>query len=189
MTKEIGIFLGKQVGLVREIDLGATRDCYEKFLRIRISIDIQQLLRRCIYIDLDGLGKVTSMLLKYERLSEFSFHCGLLGHATRKCLEIDRKVIGGSQSFDYGGWMRATSPIRARKNNDTNTTSTNTRSPTHANTNFVGNKVQTAAGISDQTSCRSIPTPSENSNLEARGHMKSISAKSGIQLSAKELVQ
>ncbi|KAL5789586.1 hypothetical protein ACOSQ2_004474 [Xanthoceras sorbifolium] len=54
-------------------------------------------------------------MLRYERLPEFCFQCGILGHATRECLELDHTVLGGSQQFDYGTWLRAQSPVRVRK--------------------------------------------------------------------------
>ncbi|KAL5788009.1 hypothetical protein ACOSP7_004958 [Xanthoceras sorbifolium] len=75
----------------------------------------QDPLRRCVRIDLDGFGTISTMLLKYERLPEFCFQCGILGHATRECLDLNHEIMGGSQKFEYGTWLRATSPVRIRK--------------------------------------------------------------------------
>ncbi|KAL5857646.1 hypothetical protein ACOSQ3_005104 [Xanthoceras sorbifolium] len=115
MTKDIGLFIGRQIVEVYEIDLGATGDCYGKFLHIKILVDVRKPLRRCVRIDLDGSGTISTMLLKYERLPEFCFQCGILGHATRECLDLNHEIMGGSQKFEYGTWLRATSPVRIRK--------------------------------------------------------------------------
>ncbi|KAL5738450.1 hypothetical protein ACOSP7_031211 [Xanthoceras sorbifolium] len=115
MTKEIGLFLGRQIGEVCELDLGATGDCLGKFLRVRIRLDVSKPLRRCLRVDLDGSGPTSTMLLRYERLPKFCFQCGHLGHATRECVQVDRSTLAGSQKFEYGGWLRASSLVRVRR--------------------------------------------------------------------------
>ncbi|KAL5739486.1 hypothetical protein ACOSQ2_028666 [Xanthoceras sorbifolium] len=102
MTREIGLFLGRKIGAVRELDLGATGDCMGKFLRIRVLIDISKSLRRCIRVALNGTGKATTMLLHYERLPEFCSQCGFIGHATRECIEVDQEALVNPQEFEYG---------------------------------------------------------------------------------------
>ncbi|KAL5779625.1 hypothetical protein ACOSQ2_010362 [Xanthoceras sorbifolium] len=96
MTREIGLFLGSQIGAVCEVDLGTTGDCAGKFLRLRIRIDVSKPLRRCIRVDLDGSGKAVTMLLRYERLPEFCFQCGHVGHATRECIQVESNLIAAT---------------------------------------------------------------------------------------------
>ncbi|KAL5739108.1 hypothetical protein ACOSQ2_028288 [Xanthoceras sorbifolium] len=42
MTREIGLFIGRQIGEVCDIDLGATGDCLRKFLRVQVKVDISK---------------------------------------------------------------------------------------------------------------------------------------------------
>ncbi|KAL5762300.1 hypothetical protein ACOSP7_018564 [Xanthoceras sorbifolium] len=112
MTRDIGLFLGKQIGVVRELDLGASGDCVGRYIRVRVVVDVLRPLRRCIKVDIDASGKPMIMLLRYERMPEYCFHCGLLGHSVRDCPIVETDNVEESQNYDYGSWLRATSPVR-----------------------------------------------------------------------------
>ncbi|KAL5824982.1 hypothetical protein ACOSQ3_021045 [Xanthoceras sorbifolium] len=117
MTKEIGQFLGEQLGVFKEIDLGASGDNFGKYLRVRVSIDISKPLRRILRVNFSNDGKETVMLLRYERLLEYCFHCGAIRHTFRECSQAE--ILGnegeGVDKFQDGSWLRATSPTRTRQ--------------------------------------------------------------------------
>ncbi|KAL5831266.1 hypothetical protein ACOSQ4_016620 [Xanthoceras sorbifolium] len=46
MTRDIGYFLGSQIGQVVEVDIGSSGDCLRKYLRTCVRIDIRKLLIR-----------------------------------------------------------------------------------------------------------------------------------------------
>ncbi|KAL5823584.1 hypothetical protein ACOSQ3_021568 [Xanthoceras sorbifolium] len=115
MTKDIGLFLGRKIGLVKEIDLGPSGDCVGKYIRVLVVVDITKPLRRCLKLDLDGTGKPSILLLRYERLPEYYFHCGQLGHTVRECLSVASTTEETNQNYEYGAWLRATSPVRVRR--------------------------------------------------------------------------
>ncbi|KAL5839748.1 hypothetical protein ACOSQ4_012356 [Xanthoceras sorbifolium] len=71
MTKEIGHFLGKQIGEVLEVDSGTLGGYLGKYLRTRVRIDICKPLKRFLRVDTLGNGVETIMPLKYERLPEY----------------------------------------------------------------------------------------------------------------------
>ncbi|KAK3232375.1 hypothetical protein Dsin_004256 [Dipteronia sinensis] len=75
MTEEIGIFLGRMIGEVRGIDLEAAKEAGGRFIRARVIIDVNVPLMRSIIVDLIGNGKITTMLLRYERLLDYCFKC------------------------------------------------------------------------------------------------------------------
>ncbi|KAK2659499.1 hypothetical protein Ddye_006032, partial [Dipteronia dyeriana] len=54
MTKEIGRFLNEMIGEVVEVDGGAVEDCVGKFIRVKIRINIEKPLRRCLQVDIKG---------------------------------------------------------------------------------------------------------------------------------------
>ncbi|KAK3222902.1 hypothetical protein Dsin_009927 [Dipteronia sinensis] len=119
MNKEIGMFLGRMIGEVTDIDVGPSGYCMGKFLRLRIVIEIDKPLLRCLRVDLLGTGMVTMLLLRYERLPDYCFRCCCLGHTIMECLghtikECPKKVgdTGGEAANRLlSAWIRATSPI------------------------------------------------------------------------------
>ncbi|KAK4849378.1 hypothetical protein QYF36_024158 [Acer negundo] len=85
MSREVGKFLGKMIGEVREVYLENVRDDAIIFLCVHVVISIDTLLQRCLRVDLLGTGKVTTLLLKYERLTDYCFNCGFIGHVFSSC--------------------------------------------------------------------------------------------------------
>ncbi|KAL5736260.1 hypothetical protein ACOSQ2_031048 [Xanthoceras sorbifolium] len=113
MSKEIGDFLGQQIGRVLEVDTGVSRGCLGKYLRIRIQIDVRKPLKRFLRVDILGDGTETIMPLKYKRLPEFCFCCGLIGHPLREFMDTDQDdIMTGSMALRFGGWLWAESPPR-----------------------------------------------------------------------------
>ncbi|KAL5865350.1 hypothetical protein ACOSQ3_002864 [Xanthoceras sorbifolium] len=115
MTRNVGLFLGKHIGQVKEIDVGASGDCLGKFLRIRVAIDILKPLKRVLRVKLEGMMEEKTLLLKYERLLEYCFCCGLLGHRFRECPgEEEGLEPRATDEFGFGSWLRASSPGKTR---------------------------------------------------------------------------
>ncbi|TXG48468.1 hypothetical protein EZV62_024343 [Acer yangbiense] len=66
MTKEIGLFLRRMIGEVRDIEMGAAKDGSERYVRVRALIDAKEPLKRSLRVDLLGEGKIKTVLLHYE---------------------------------------------------------------------------------------------------------------------------
>ncbi|KAL5783297.1 hypothetical protein ACOSP7_008326 [Xanthoceras sorbifolium] len=115
MTKEIGWALGNKIGQVTDIDVGATGDCLGRFLRVRVVIDVSKPLSRYLRMCLSEGDPDTVLLLRYERLTEYCFQCGVVGHVVRECqLAHDSSGSSSVPEFKFGTWMRAESPPKAR---------------------------------------------------------------------------
>ncbi|KAL5806286.1 hypothetical protein ACOSQ4_029019 [Xanthoceras sorbifolium] len=111
MNKEIGSYLDNLFEDLCDIDVGATGDCVGKYIRVRVRMNIVQPLRRVLKIDLD-LGEEVILLLRYERLPEYYFHCGKLGHMHRECTAISK--LTGHFDYSFGSKLRASSPTKSR---------------------------------------------------------------------------
>ncbi|KAK1583383.1 hypothetical protein Q3G72_023281 [Acer saccharum] len=85
MNQEVGMVLGRMLGRVEEIDLGYSEDCLDKFLRIRVNIDVSQPLKRALKVGVEDSDEMATIVVRYERLPELCFHCGILGHPLREC--------------------------------------------------------------------------------------------------------
>ncbi|TXG54012.1 hypothetical protein EZV62_019268 [Acer yangbiense] len=119
MTRKIGFFLGRLIGEVLEVDGGNSGEAGGKFMRVRVRIKINQPLKRCIRLDILGDGVESLMILRYERLPNHCFKCGMVDHNTNECQSKEhRPVINGVEDLPFGIWLRASTPFKRYKNRD-----------------------------------------------------------------------
>ncbi|KAH9769036.1 hypothetical protein KPL71_011840 [Citrus sinensis] len=86
MVKEtIGKLEGK-IGRVEEVETDEEGECIGPFARVRISVDITKPLRRILMLKQEGEEDIV-MFIKYERLPNFCFCYGLIGHQFRECIK------------------------------------------------------------------------------------------------------
>ncbi|KAL3524845.1 hypothetical protein ACH5RR_013217 [Cinchona calisaya] len=83
MDAESGYFLGNKIGTTLIVD--GDDDCmaWGKFLRVRVSIDINKSLPRFIKLLFGGVSNI--IFFQYKRLQNFCYHYGLLGHGEKDC--------------------------------------------------------------------------------------------------------
>ncbi|TXG67284.1 hypothetical protein EZV62_008559 [Acer yangbiense] len=110
MTKEMGEFLGQLIGELVDIDVGVTGECFGKYIHLKVAIDISKPLKKFLRIELVE-GEESILLLRYERLPEYCFRCGIIGHSYQECHNKEKEGLSSvNMQFDYGPWFRASSP-------------------------------------------------------------------------------
>ncbi|KAL5760881.1 hypothetical protein ACOSQ2_019719 [Xanthoceras sorbifolium] len=108
MTRDIGLFLSKQINIMRDIDVGALRDYIGKYIRVRVGVEIDKPLKRYLKTNIGEPNNVVVMLLRYKRLLEYFFWCGFVGHSFLECLhESNQTMEERSKQFRFEAWMRA----------------------------------------------------------------------------------
>ncbi|TXG60460.1 hypothetical protein EZV62_015033 [Acer yangbiense] len=112
MNRRSAKWLAKQIGGVIEIPV-ESKECWGKFIRVKVEIDISKPLKRWLRLKLDKSDIIVVVGLKYERLPDFCFVCGKLGHVVKDCLDEEARsgVLGGS-SPKFGSWLKAPSSER-----------------------------------------------------------------------------
>ncbi|TXG57016.1 hypothetical protein EZV62_018329 [Acer yangbiense] len=116
---------GNLIGEVRELDLETNLDGFGRFLCVRVTVQVEEPLQQSIRVDLMGEGKITTLLLRYERLMDFCFICNRLGHVMGECTDTkakgttladaNRKLVGlGGTKTDYGDNRRNYDNWRSR---------------------------------------------------------------------------
>lgn len=85
ITKEVGEILGNMVGKVIEVDTGSYSECLGSVIRVRIMFNVSQALVQGLRVQVDGLADIVQTVVRYERLPNYCFHCGLIGHLVRDC--------------------------------------------------------------------------------------------------------
>jgi hypothetical protein len=108
MAKKLGNILGD----FEEMDMEEINRM-RKFLRIKASLDLTKPLKRGSKLHFQG--KDIWVDYKYERLPNFCFVCGRIGHQMRDCEDLedhDQEDFSEAEEKDqnYGPWLRA-SPL------------------------------------------------------------------------------
>ncbi|XP_075489324.1 uncharacterized protein LOC142528125 [Primulina tabacum] len=113
LQKDLLMKLGRQIGQIVELDRGENGAFLGRFARIRVRINITKQLRKCLRISAMRDEEDTIILLVYERLPDFCYACGRLGHSCRECDDEDADKVNHS----FGVWMRASSHAGGGRSN------------------------------------------------------------------------
>lgn len=85
--------------------------CFGKFAKIRISKKINQPLSKGLWISPEGGGAKICIVLLYERLPNFCFACGRIGHIVPDCIDAS----ANKDELGFGSWIKAPSFVSGRK--------------------------------------------------------------------------
>ncbi|KAI7997926.1 Uncharacterized protein LOK49_LG10G02002 [Camellia lanceoleosa] len=110
MTRAVGRLLRNRLGQFVDMDFEEGGVAWGQALRIRVEIDITKPLCREMKVAFQDRDPVW-VTFKYERLPNFCYFCGRLGHGDREC---PARMLGGAgaegHGDQYGAWLRA-SPL------------------------------------------------------------------------------
>ena len=84
MEKDFLYELGGKIGEVEEVEANENGDCIGELARIRITINITQPLKKVLFLKQEGETDIP-MPVVYERLPDFCFCCGIIGHQYKEC--------------------------------------------------------------------------------------------------------
>ncbi|TXG69631.1 hypothetical protein EZV62_004566 [Acer yangbiense] len=86
----------------------AMKECWGKFIRVKVQIDISKPLKRWLSLKMGKSDEIVVVGLKYERLSNFCYACGRIGHVIKECTDEEAKkraLDGASPKFRQ--WLKA----------------------------------------------------------------------------------
>uniref|UniRef100_A0A803MME0 CCHC-type domain-containing protein n=1 Tax=Chenopodium quinoa TaxID=63459 RepID=A0A803MME0_CHEQI len=107
--KSIGESLGGFIELDDNGPLG-----WGEFVRHKVMVNVKKPLRRGMFLA-TGESKPRWIDIKYERLADFCFYCGILDHTEKECSKKEEDDLEKQEMvYQYGPWMRA-SPLKLRQ--------------------------------------------------------------------------
>ena len=105
MTKETGWEIGSKVGRVIDVDVPEKGVCWGKYLRVRVQFDITKKLIRAKKVKIED-DEPRLVFFRYERLPNFCYRCGIIGHGDKECPERSTSDNGMMEVNQYGAWLR-----------------------------------------------------------------------------------
>ncbi|KAL3635328.1 hypothetical protein CASFOL_019875 [Castilleja foliolosa] len=94
--------IGDIIGKFIKADLNSANQRWKRSLRIQIKLDIRKPLQTFITLACSGRNEI-QVEIRYERLTDVCYNCGLLGHKLTKCTSKE-----GSQTPKFlGPWMKS----------------------------------------------------------------------------------
>lgn len=84
MTERVGKDLGNFIGEFLEYDVKNSSNHLRQYMRIRVLLNVTKPLKRQKKIKRPG-GDTLTVRFKYERLGNFCYYCGILGHIEDYC--------------------------------------------------------------------------------------------------------
>ncbi|KAL3614937.1 hypothetical protein CASFOL_040598 [Castilleja foliolosa] len=101
-AKNIGEVLGKFI----KADLNSTNAKWKRSLRLQVELDTNRKLQSSMVISVNGKSKLM-IEIRYERLTDFCYSCGLIGHKIAQCDSANSASPEKSTSVRFGPWLKA----------------------------------------------------------------------------------
>ncbi|KAK4438325.1 hypothetical protein Salat_0166800 [Sesamum alatum] len=111
----VATLLGNRIGRFRDLDMDDSGCAWGATLRLCVAINVSRPLPRAIPI-CSTVGDELLVHLTYERLPNFCYFCGKLGHIAKYCeLQFEDGFVDPGPEAPYRPWLRAPLPNRGRK--------------------------------------------------------------------------
>ncbi|KAK3204432.1 hypothetical protein Dsin_018478 [Dipteronia sinensis] len=88
-------------------------DSLGRFIRVRVLVDVNNPLKRGLRVAFGKGEEVYNVIVCYERLPNFCYYYGLIGHLIRDCLVNNKRLIDNAE-LRFGSWLRASVPVRSK---------------------------------------------------------------------------
>ena len=99
---------------VLEVEIDDEGECIGLYARVKVSIDITKPLQKIVFLELEDEDDEVKLPVLYERLPDFCFCYGIIGHQFKECLAYNWRP---KEKLPYGVYMRALSKAEKTKLN------------------------------------------------------------------------
>ncbi|KAK2408369.1 hypothetical protein QL285_043886 [Trifolium repens] len=105
MNEQIGLLIGSHLGKSIKYDDTNNYSPWRKYMRLRVAINTQEPLKTEWSFEREQ-GAEVKVIFKYEKLGNFCFVCGILGHTENSCRKKHEVVYIGAER-KWGNFIRA----------------------------------------------------------------------------------
>ncbi|KAK4425260.1 hypothetical protein Salat_1719900 [Sesamum alatum] len=119
MSRTMAEFIGNQIGVFRDVELDSGVQFWGSSLRIQVGLDITKPLRRVLKLH-TTMGAESTLTFTYERLPNFCYWCGCLGHILKLCeCQFEPGFDANQDPLPFGPWLWATTPANLQSRGST----------------------------------------------------------------------
>ncbi|KAL3498272.1 hypothetical protein ACH5RR_041004 [Cinchona calisaya] len=101
VAKETGFKIGKKFKEIKDVVVSLVEGKEGKHIKMLVEVDITKPLLRGFLVRSEGDQKWVNF--RYEKLPNFCFHYGIIGHSIETC--TNRKSMGDSSKLQFGSWL------------------------------------------------------------------------------------
>ncbi|KAF4349140.1 hypothetical protein F8388_015837 [Cannabis sativa] len=113
-SESLAKILGNLIGTYIDVHDDSLNEGWDPFLRIWVGIDVLKPLLRGQMVSFPWMEDELWLDYCYERLPDFCYECGIIGHVFDKCPIFLEKIDDGKEpSLPYGPWMEGSSLPRS----------------------------------------------------------------------------
>ncbi|KAG5544352.1 hypothetical protein RHGRI_016938 [Rhododendron griersonianum] len=103
LNSKAGMVIAKSIGDVIAVEEPGEKGRLANFMRVRIWVDISKPLKKGFFLR-KAKEKDSWVRFRYERLSDFCYGCGMVGHVANECKD---KRSFDAKTWDFDGSLRA----------------------------------------------------------------------------------
>ncbi|KAK4421484.1 hypothetical protein Salat_2099000 [Sesamum alatum] len=114
ISRNMAELIGNQIGQFRDIEFDSGGQFWGSSLWIRVGIDVTKPLRQVLKMH-TSMGSESTITFIYERLPNYCYWCGCLGHILKFCAcQYEPGFDALKDPLPFGPWLRATTPTNLR---------------------------------------------------------------------------
>lgn len=110
--------IGNNLGVFLEMDKKKSDTSWGNSIQIRVKLDISKPLRRGFMLRTEGISEARWITIRYERIPDFCFQRGVIGHVAKECTGKGNKEEEHKIDFEFGMWMKFKGLSRLEKNTE-----------------------------------------------------------------------
>ncbi|KAK6147850.1 hypothetical protein DH2020_018762 [Rehmannia glutinosa] len=114
MNRRVLESIGAKMGEVLDLDEGDGGNFWGKYARVRVRIELENPLKKCLTVKVEEEAEDVIILLVYERLPDFCYACGRIGHIIKDCNYKE----ANKENPSFGPWLKVATHSGIKKNKE-----------------------------------------------------------------------